>query len=130
VDTIVDLILVKTESTKERVLLDVYLRNQNFDDPTRFAKSGSGVLIFRDTNQLARKIQDYSSNFSSIFLSPEHWSQQDRMENPSSNGSIFLPKQDLGIQDRSVMIPIITNNYSKEVSYYREYVYRLHIIVG
>ena len=94
VDSIVDLILVKTETTKERVFLDVYLRNQNFDDPTRFAKSGSGLLVFRDTNQLARKIQEYSSNFSSIFLSSEHWSQQDRIENPGSDASIFLPKQD------------------------------------
>ena len=93
VDSIVDLILVKTETTKERVFLDVYLRNQNFDDPTRFAKSGSGLLVFRDTNQLARKIQEYSSNFSSIFLSSEHWSQQDRIENPGSDASIFLPKQ-------------------------------------
>ena len=41
-----------------------------------------------------------------------------------------LHDKDLGIQDRSVMIPIITNHYSKEVSYYRECVYRLHIIVG
>ena len=68
VDTIVDLILVKTESTKEVVYLDVYLRNQNYDDPTRFAKSAVGLLLFRNKNQVARKIQDFSSTSSSILL--------------------------------------------------------------
>ena len=94
VDTIVDLILVKEESTKEIIYLDIYLRNQNYDDPTRFAKSKEGLLIFRDKNQVARRIQEYSSDFSSIFLSPEHWSQRYRSENPDSESSILFPKKD------------------------------------
>ena len=93
VDTIVDLILVKTESTKELVYLDVYLRCQNHDDPTRFAKSGDALLLFKDQNQISRRIADYSSEFSSIFLSPEHWSQQDRSENLPGADPIFLPKK-------------------------------------
>lgn len=93
VDTIVDLILVKTESTNELVFLDVYLRCQNHDDPTRFAKSGDALLLFRDHNQVARRIKDFSSNFSSIFLSPEHWLQQDRSGNPSDSNSILLSKK-------------------------------------
>ena len=93
IDSIVDLILVKTESTKELVYLDVYLRCQNYDDPTRFAKSGDALLFFKDQNQVSRKIADYSSNFSSIFLSPEHWSQQDRSENLPEADPIFLPKK-------------------------------------
>ena len=95
VDTIVDLILVKTESTKELVYLDVYLRCQNHDDPTRFAKSGDALLLFKDQNQISRRIADYSSEFSSIFLSPEHWSQQDRSENLPGADPIFLPKKAL-----------------------------------
>ena len=93
VDTIVDLILVKTESTKELVYLDVYLRCQNHDDPTRFAKSGDALLLFKDQNQISRRIADYSSEFSSIFLSPEHWSQQDRSEILPGADPIFLPKK-------------------------------------
>ena len=94
VDTLVDLILVKTESTKEIVYLDVYLRNQNFDDPTRFAKTEAGLLLFRDKNEGARKIQEFSSDFSSIIVSPEHWPQHDRSEKTDSNGPIFMPKKD------------------------------------
>lgn len=93
VDTIVDLILVKTESTKECVYLDVFLKSQNYDDPTRFAKTDDALLLFRDQNQIARKIKDFSSNFSSIFLSTEHWLQQDRSGNPSDSQSIFLSKK-------------------------------------
>jgi len=93
IDTIVDLILVKTESTKELVYLDVYLRCQNHDDPTRFAKSGDALLLFKDQNQVSRRIADFSSNFSSIFLSPEHWSQQDRNGILPGSESIFLPKK-------------------------------------
>lgn len=93
VDTLVDLILVKTESTKEVVYLDVYLKNQNFDDPTRFAKTEVGLLLFRDKNEGARKIQEFSSDFSSIIVSPEHWSQHDRSEKTDSNGPIFMPKK-------------------------------------
>ena len=94
VDTLVDLILVKTESTKEIVYLDVYLKNQNFEDPTRFAKTEVGLLLFRDKNEGARKIQEFSSDFSSIIVSPEHWSQHDRSEKTDSNGPIFTPKKD------------------------------------
>lgn len=101
VDTFVDMILVKTESTKEITYLDIYLRNQDYDDPTRFAKSGTGLLMFRDTNQIARRIQEYSSNFSSIFLSPDHWPQQDRSRGPEVDSSISLPNEHWSQQDRT-----------------------------
>ena len=84
---------MKTESTKEIVYLDVYLKNQNFEDPTRFAKTEVGLLLFRDKNEGARKIQEFSSDFSSIIVSPEHWSQYDRSEKTDPNGPIFMPKK-------------------------------------
>lgn len=93
IDTIVDLILVKTESTKELVCLDVYLRCQNYDDPTRFLKSGDALLLLKDKNQISRKISDFSRNFSTIFISPEYWSQEDRgVVLPDSNANFLLKK--------------------------------------
>ena len=66
----------------------------------------------------------------SVCISDGNCSCTDRSERVAAQRTICLRSEDLGIQDRSVMIPIITNHFSKEVSYYREYVYRLHIIVG
>ena len=91
VDTILDLIVVKKESDKQKLYLDIYLRCQNHDDPMRFAKGEGGLIMFRSPDQMVNRIREFSTTFTSILLPPEHWQQQDRNGFLSRNTSILLP---------------------------------------
>lgn len=90
IDSLLDLIVVKKESTKNDIVLDIYLRCQEYAAPLRFVKRKDGKRSLQSTELGWQREPDRTS---SVFPSTKSPEKEEKRSELALSSSIFTPKE-------------------------------------